>query len=189
MSVFYMILNEIRHIFIPCLISLPIIILIRFIAYKRSNKLNIKREAVIFVFWLYIIALLSVTFVPEFSLKTGFNAPVFHLPDFSNPETVNFHSPFGWILWKINRGEWAELVRNIIGNVVVFVPYGVLFPIIFRKQEKKTILFGFILSFTIEFCQLFMNRQSDIYDIIMNTVGVGLGYLIYILIKRKRSKS
>ncbi len=189
MSVIYMIINEIRHIIIPCLISLPVIVLIRFIIYKKNNKCDLKREAVIVLFWLYIVALLSVTFVPEFSLKTGINASVFHLPDFSNPDTVNFHSPRGWILWKINQGNYADLIRNIIGNVVVFVPFGILFPVIFKKLENKTILFGFLLSFFIEFCQLFMNRQSDIYDLIMNTVGVFIGYLIYIIIKKKKSKA
>ncbi len=188
MSVIYMIINEIQHIIIPCLIALPVIILIRLIICKKRGEYSIKREAVIVIFCLYIVALLSVTFVPEFSLNKGYNVPVFHLPDFSDPDTINLTSPRGWILWKITQGKYAELIRNIAGNILVFTPFGLVFPYIFKKLEKKTVLFGFLLSFFIEFCQLFMNRQSDIYDIIMNVAGTALGYLIFKLIQKKKSR-
>ena len=51
------------------------------------------------------------------------------------------------------------------------------------------ILFGFLLSFFIEFAQLFMDRQTDLYDLIMNTAGAAIGYLIFIAITRLKKKS
>ena len=189
MDVIRMILGELKNMVLPCLISLPIIIFIRYLTYRKTKEFNLKREVLTVLFWMYITALLSVTFIPERSNNEPFNAPLFHLPDFSDKNTVTFENPIGWTIWKINLGEWAEIVRNIAGNILVFIPYGFLVPIIWKKLKAKTILFGFLLSFFIEFSQLFMERQSDVYDLILNTLGVAIGYLIYTIARKiKKSK-
>jgi len=71
---------------------------------------------------------------------------------------------------------------NIIGNVVAFVPFGLFVPIISRGLRKtwKIIMLGALLSAVIEVVQL-MTRVGtcDIDDVILNTIGAIVGYLIF----------
>ena len=191
MDILHMIINELKHMVIPCLITLPVIIAVRVFVYNKTKKLNVKREVIILLFWIYIAALLSVVFIPEYGIKVGSGSDLFHLPDFKSRETIILDSPIGWIKWKLTLGDYSDLVRNIVGNIIVFIPFGLLVPSILNKSGIKTILYGIFLSFFIEFTQLFMNRQSDIYDLLLNTLGAALGYSAYLLIKliiKKRAK-
>ena len=75
---------------------------------------------------------------------------------------------------------------NIIGNVAMFIPVGLIWPLCFKKLDTlgKTILAGAGFSLFIEITQLpFYDRCSDIDDLIMNTAGVLMGALIYFGVK------
>jgi glycopeptide antibiotics resistance protein len=85
-----------------------------------------------------------------------------------------------------------DLLVNVIGNVAMFIPSGIVLPTIYRRLDSfvKVILAGGGISLCIEMIQLpFSVRASDIDDLILNTVGVMLGYGIYALIRcLKRTK-
>ena len=72
-------------------------------------------------------------------------------------------------------------------NILFFVPFGILFSTIILRKYTGGYLFTFIvvtlagslLSFTIEFLQLFLaTRISTIADIFGNIAGSGLGVLV-----------
>ena len=73
----------------------------------------------------------------------------------------------------------SVLFFNVFGNILLFVPYGFLLPLIFRK---RIILFdvlysAFLLSVSFELFQLVTRTgQFDIDDIILNTTGGLIGY-------------
>lgn len=77
-------------------------------------------------------------------------------------------------------------VVGYLQNVLLFIPLGLLLPLIWPQfgQMKKTVLAGLFFSFCIEFSQLWNNRCTDIDDLILNTGGAILGYLIYRLLQR-----
>lgn len=71
---------------------------------------------------------------------------------------------------------------NIIGNITMFIPVGIIWPICFKKLDTpaKTILAGFGYSLLIELSQLLLyERLTDIDDLILNTIGVTIGAFIY----------
>ena len=71
-----------------------------------------------------------------------------------------------------------------MGNLVWFVPLGVLLPVL-TKARKATILWGLGLSLYIEVSQyVFGTGVSEVEDLILNTAGTGIGYLIYIGAKK-----
>ena len=85
---------------------------------------------------------------------------------------------------------------NIIGNVTMFIPVGLVWPFCFKKLDTlgKTVLAGVGFPLFIEITQLpFYDRCSDIDDIILNTTGLFIGALIYFGVKwlnsRKKSVS
>ena len=71
---------------------------------------------------------------------------------------------------------------NIIGNVAMFIPVGLVWPFCFRKLDTlgKTLLAGAGFPLFIEITQLpFYDRCSDVDDLILNTAGILVGALIW----------
>ena len=76
---------------------------------------------------------------------------------------------------------------NIIGNITMFIPVGIVWPICFRKLDTlgKAVLAAALFPLFIEITQLpFYDRCSDVDDLLLNTTGILLGALIYFGIKR-----
>lgn len=66
------------------------------------------------------------------------------------------------------------------------MPFGFLLPTLWEKYRKllPTIFHGLIFSFLIEISKLFTHRISDITDLIMNTIGAFLGWLLFSLLSK-----
>ena len=75
---------------------------------------------------------------------------------------------------------------SMILNVVMFMPLGFLLPLLWKEYRSlvRTAIIGFCFSCGIEFCQLFNRRVSDVDDLLMNTLGAILGWLIWIVFSR-----
>ena len=73
------------------------------------------------------------------------------------------------------------MMEQLILNIAMFVPYGLLLPMAFKKPRKMPmqILVVFLTTFSIETLQYFMGRSADVDDIIMNCLGGLLGYLCF----------
>ena len=80
---------------------------------------------------------------------------------------------------------------NIVGNMVAFMPFGFFLPIISRRSRKwyNTVSFGLIFSLILVTLQLIFKVGSfDVDDMLLNTVGAGLGFLVYRTVQRTRVK-
>ena len=73
-------------------------------------------------------------------------------------------------------------------NALMFLPFGFFLPVLWSKYRRwyRTILAGFLTSLTIELLQMFYYRATDVDDLIMNTLGAFLGYLIALVCFRKK---
>lgn len=72
--------------------------------------------------------------------------------------------------------------RNLIGNILVFMPLGFFIPLLFDKFNnlKKVLKVGFLSSLAIELSQLFVGGNvCDIDDVIYNTLGALAGFICY----------
>lgn len=71
-------------------------------------------------------------------------------------------------------------------NILLFVPLGFLLPVISPRSGKLTymVLFGFCFSLLIEISQLCNHRRTDVDDLIMNTIGAVIGYLLYAILNK-----
>lgn len=84
---------------------------------------------------------------------------------------------------------------NVYGNVLLFVPFGAILPVLHRNFRKfpVTLICGILLSVSVELMQYISCRGScDVDDVLLNTLGCTAGYVIFALIKhfamRKESK-
>ncbi len=79
----------------------------------------------------------------------------------------------------------APELWHLVLNALLYVPFGLLFPFVWKKANfGRTMLFGFACTLVIETVQPFFRRDGDIDDVICNTLGVLIGYLFYLLIKK-----
>lgn len=82
---------------------------------------------------------------------------------------------------------------NVIGNIVIFIPLGLYLPL-FKKDKRVLVnlLFIFFVSLVVEILQGLLGiGVSDIDDIILNSLGGGIGILGYkflLLILREKTK-
>lgn len=83
----------------------------------------------------------------------------------------------------------ALFYKNIFGNVLLFMPYGIIIAK-YTKVEKSSIvlLLGFITSLSIEVIQFLIGRVFDVDDIILNVIGCIIGYFAYTLFKKFSDK-
>ncbi len=108
---------------------------------------------------------------------------VSHVSDFHlalRPESINL-IPFAGIRVVSHSGFNSYAVRNILGNVLLFLPLGLLVPALFRSWDGfiKVTLLGFFTSLLIECTQLFLARGTDVDDLLLNTLGAMLGCGLY----------
>ena len=83
-------------------------------------------------------------------------------------------------LIQIFHNSVGMFLYLFVGNLVWFVPLGVLLPVL-TKARNATILWGLGLSLYIEVSQyVFGTGVSEVEDLILNTAGTGIGYLIYL---------
>ncbi|XJZ27806.1 VanZ family protein [Bacillota bacterium Lsc_1132] len=85
------------------------------------------------------------------------------------------------------------VISNIIGNIILTLPIGVLLPLNFKNITfKKVFLIAFITPLIIESIQLFLHlsklgtRSIDIDDVILNFLGTIMGYFIFHYFSIKR---
>jgi len=70
---------------------------------------------------------------------------------------------------------------NVIGNILIFVPFGYFVSVYIKAKKISHIFFiSIISSLTVEFVQLQIGRSFDIDDILLNVVGSIIGFLIYV---------
>ena len=76
-----------------------------------------------------------------------------------------------------------HFIMNILGNTLMFVPWGFFRPLLWKKQQHfgRMLSGAVLLTVFIEFVQLFICRTVDIDDIILNTLGSLAGSLLYVV--------
>jgi glycopeptide antibiotics resistance protein len=81
----------------------------------------------------------------------------------------------------------SQDLKTSLLNILLLVPFGFGLPFITNLRMKKIVVIGALFSIVIEFLQLvtgFMAkitfRIADINDVIFNTVGVVIGYILFV---------
>lgn len=85
----------------------------------------------------------------------------------------------------------SEDVMTSLLNILLFVPFGFGLPFITDFRMKKVVFIGLLCSFLIELLQLTTGlisgisfRIADVNDILFNTTGVVIGYLLFVVFIR-----
>lgn len=123
-----------------------------------------------------------------------------HLAGFRWPDSLHINLvPLGYSFRCFLQayGAYPSLklfcLQNTLGNVILFLPLGLLLPRVSPRVHsfKQVLLIALCLSIGIESIQFVMRffgnpRAVDIDDVILNTFGVGLGFVLYRLGRLKQ---
>jgi Concanavalin A-like lectin/glucanases superfamily/VanZ like family len=95
------------------------------------------------------------------------------------------HAPFLELPWDEFEPSWGYY-KNVLINIGGFVPLGFFFCADLSSVRRldravlATIVFGGVVSFAIEVLQAFLpTRDSGMTDIFTNTLGTGIGAMLY----------
>ena len=148
---------------VPCLIF-QIIVLYRNKTYFLKS-LYIRHFIWCFVFMFYLFLVFNVTGIGS-------------IWDIGKYDTIIRIEEINLIPFSDTKN--TTMIFNRL-NAVMFIPFGFLLPLIWKKHRNmiNVVLTGALFSFSIEFCQLFNRRATDIDDLLMNTLGAAIGYSIW----------
>lgn len=174
--------------------GIPIYVLLRILLlHRRARRLGAKsgvkkvklkynklREVFLGLFVVFMMALLVFVWQGEYhspevmlriakrrlELGEGMNLEPFH--------TIrNYYRVFGV------HGDLFGI--NIFGNILMFVPWGFGLALLWKKNRSLLRLtwLSALLPILIEFTQLFIGRQVDVDDFILNFLGGLLGGILF----------
>ncbi len=138
------------------------------------------------ILWWVYIALLFVFVVVKF--KGSFYELSDRINTYSMQGSINYNLiPFRSMSAQIERiTQWWAL-KNLLGNIIPFIPFGFLLPIAYKKFSSMISIFftGLASILLIEIFQFFTKLGNfDVDDIILNMIGIVCGYVIFLVINR-----
>lgn len=165
------------------LVMLPIYVLVRGIYLFRNKKgqsIQLLREFGLLLFVLYLTGVASQTIVPEFVI---INDQLQAVDLGFNPDRINLE-PFNKIIETqilVENGNISYLFIEVFGNICMFIPIGFFLPLLWKRFKNPflTVIVCLLISFGIETIQLILPRGTDVDDIILNTSGGLIGYILY----------
>lgn len=160
--------------------ALPITLLVGIIYYfmkfKNDKKTKTSKKILSCMFVSYIVGLVCLTIGLD-TMNIIWYKIIYNM----DPGTkINWYKGD----FNLNISFINHLTKENIMNILMLIPFGILYPLSQKETSFKDIIIkGFILVLTIEVLEPIFGRAFDINDIILNTIGVLLSSIIYIVIK------
>ena len=144
--------------------------------------MNTKNKVFYILFWIYLIIAARIL-VFRYPLSEFYH--ILRLWDKSiityGLSRANF-IPFRTIKMYIRHRSTLNSFANLFGNLFILTPLGFLLPFAWKKQHSIFLItaMGFLVSMAVETLQLVLGIGAfDVDDLILNTLGVMLGYILY----------
>ena len=157
--------------------------------YRKYGSVNKLRTLIIYSFVLYLLTIYLLVILPLPNLESIHTAykdmlnlvPFSFAMDFIKNSPFTLSSPASWVMALKHPSFYVPAF-----NILMLIPFGIYLRYYFKCSFKKTMLLTALLSLFFELTQLsglyFIYpgpyRLGDIDDIIQNTTGGCLGYVI-----------
>ncbi len=160
------------------LVLVPVYLLMR-----KPWKYERSREICMGLFVISTIGVLFLAFETE--LKNPIDMIRYGISRLWTGERMNL-VPFKTISAYLAHSNVDLLLLNLVGNMVMFVPWGFGIVLLWKSNQKPMRVILLCLGFTvfIEFVQLFIGRSVDVDDLILNFIGGILGSISYFIVVR-----
>lgn len=157
---------------LKCLIDIVVLIIVYMIVlYKKWKAKGNDILIVNTLMYIYLCLVLYVTLMPILaSLPFLFNHP---------------YTPMNLLPFNDYFAGRGDTIQQIVLNVIMMMPFGFLMPILKKQTFFSCTVRTIVFSVCIELLQPLIHgfRSADITDVITNTTGGILGYLLYRLFR------
>lgn len=149
---------------------------------RKETKKKIQGISVV-LFLLYLLLMIYFLFFAE-NMGRGFSHREYAY-NFKIGREINRF----W-MYRRELGFWTVFL-NLAGNVLCFVPFGAILPVLSSRARNFILitLLTFEFSLLVECVQLISRVGSfDVDDLILNTLGGILGFLLFTICNKVRRK-
>ncbi len=145
---------------------------------RADTPSTIRRELLLVVFVVYVVGLGAATIFP------------LSMSSFSGTGSVSLVPGLSTYRCFTHKGDTPaeELIfcfQNLIGNVVLFIPMGLMLPLVSRRFRSIRSFVVAIVAISgaievVQFAERFLGtvRSVDIDDVILNLTGACIGYAV-----------
>ncbi len=161
-------------------------LLTRLYVWLKQKRVDWKREAILLLMYINLAVIIRYVFFPK-ALVNGHVQPLVFDPAALFPLRVNLIP----LVYLFDYESARDIIWNVAGNACMFIPGGIILPLVYRQLNSfgKVLAAGALMSLCIELLQLpFPSRATDIDDLILNTAGIAVGWLIYSAAGKRRQK-
>lgn len=148
----------------------------------------------------YLIGICSQTIFPrlELAIDAVSNRPYIEVGTFfftGKNQSINlipFKTIYQMLIKRavlVSKDDAPQVIAaNLLGNICLFLPLGILYPICNKRCRsfKSVTFFALTFSVFLEVIQFFTGRSVDIDDVILRVVGVWIGYWLFCSLKKLR---
>ncbi len=167
--------------FLAFLITLPYLL----VQYHKYGSVPLIRSSIVYTFILYLLTAYFLVILPLPSKEEVIAMPT------KIPQLIPF-SFLGDFVTSFKEASSvvtflkSPIVYTTLFNIAITIPFGIYLRYYFKKKLSTTIIYTFLLSLYFEITQLTglyglypkAYRLFDVDDLIINTLGGVLGYLI-----------
>lgn len=171
---------------ITCLVGL-VYVAYRYVRIKKNGvTVQWGAEIMRWLFVFYLTGLVNLILVPA-NLWTIIWAKIFI--GYSHGELAFFSGEFNLIpiFFKLITGELTIgrwVLKMLIYNFLMFIPFGFFLPFISKKINNRSIWkIAVIVPIIVEVIQPIVGRSFDVDDLILNFAGIVIGYFLAVGIK------
>lgn len=159
-------------------VIIGLVIEIIYIVISLFLRISPKRIVIICVFIAYFTALAIITLFPVL---------IDEKVEYYGDTTWYNYVPCKTIIGTLQYGINTNVLIQLFGNIIMTIPFGVMVLMLTKEHTWwKILLLSIAFCFSIELTQLIigciinnMYRTVDIDDIILNMIGVYIGYGIF----------
>lgn len=155
----------------------------------KRQKLSVSwfSEIMRWLFVCYLTGLVNLVLVPGnlwgsiwYSLRVGAAEIEFDLP-FSGGVNL-MPTVVKCLMGELTVGSWVR--EMLAGNLLMFLPMGFFLPFVSERIDRRGILkLAVLIPVVIEVIQLVIGRSFDVDDLLLNFVGILLGYYAAVGVK------
>ena len=157
--------------------SLVASIIYYFIRYRKDKENALSQKIFSCIFVCYLTGL--VCLVVGLKMMNIFWYNIFYPWDSGN--SINW---FGGS-FDLGLDFFSNISGETIGNFLMFLPFGVLYPLSIKAPTlKKCVLHGLSLVAIIEILQPIFGRAFDINDVVLNSFGIVASTTAFMVIKK-----
>lgn len=167
--------------FLAFLITLPYLL----VQYHKYGSVPLIRSSIVYTFILYLLTAYFLVILPLPSKEEVLTMPT------KVPQLIpfaflgDFVTSFKETSSVVNFLK-SPIVYTTLFNIVITIPFGIYLRYYFKKKVSTTIIYTFLLSLYFEITQFTglyglypkAYRLFDVDDLIINTLGGVIGYLI-----------